>query len=216
MKKLLLIVFSVAMIAGVYAEHPHRKMSSDEINQRQADRQREATQRGHENALRFQDRAAMQLLEASMKDRISNSLVDYYSLLVNSTENPLFIRARGGLKFRIFVKGGVLCSFGDDNQFIFLSADEFENYEEAIVGQYVPQNAKELRCDHTKIKFSKSQSKCNTCNYSVNEKYVYYNGWRLYRNGNCHIGNIRIPVYSFSKPKNEIKNIEIKSTKTQK
>jgi hypothetical protein len=96
-----------------------------------------------------------------------------------------------------------------------LSADEFENYEEAKAGQYVPTNARELRCDHTKIKFSKSQSECNTCYYSVNVKYVYNNGWRLYSNGNCHIGNIRIPVYSFSKPKNETKNAETKNTKTK-
>ena len=214
MKKLLLIVFSVAMIAGVYAERPHRKMSSDEINQRRADRQREAMQRGYENALRFQDRATMQLLEASIKDSISNSGFDYYSMLVNSTKNPIFIRERAGLKFRIFVKGGVLCSFGDDNRFIFLSADEFENYEEAKAGQYVPTNARELICDHTKI--SKHRPWCIRCNEPSNIQYVYSNGWRLYSNGNCHIGNIRIPVYSFSKPKNEIKNIKIKSTKTPK
>ena len=123
------------------------------------------------------------------------------------------MRAMAGLKFRLFVKGGVLCSFGDDNRFIFLSADEFENYEEAKAGQYVPTNARELICDHTKTK--PSERWCMRCSWDRDEEYIYDDGWRLYSNGNCHIGNIRIPVYSFSKPKNEIKNIKIKSTKTQ-
>jgi hypothetical protein len=136
MKKLLLIVFSVAMIAGVYAEpphhHPHRRMSASEINQRRLERQEESIQRGFEQSERFAARV-LQMIENSM---IGNAGTgdghrdNSYIALVNATKDPYLIYDRSQLMFRVFLKDGVLCSFGDENLFIFMYADEFENYEE--------------------------------------------------------------------------------------
>ena len=156
MKKSLLVILYVVLIFAVYAEpphhHPHRRMSASEINQRRLERQEESIQRGFEHSERFAGRV-LQMIENSMIDNAGTGdghRNKNYVGLVNATEDPCLRYDCDQLMFRVFLKDGVLCSFGDENLFIFMHADEFENYEEAKAGQFVPINYR-LKCDHTKI-----------------------------------------------------------------
>ena len=64
----------------------------------------------------------------------------YYEKLVNSKDYPCYIPAKAKLAYRQFTKEGVLCSFTESNDYIFISASNIKNLQDAVKGQYVPYN----------------------------------------------------------------------------
>ena len=121
MKKFLLVVFAVAMIAGVYAKPQRRRqqpppkpphnpyqqpchdcqISAAEINRRREEELMDTIQRGYEQRRRLDDRVKMYLIEKAIKegrpipnvyDTPEEKHCEIYPTLINAKDDPVFIQ----------------------------------------------------------------------------------------------------------------------------
>ncbi len=130
-----------------------------------------------------------------------NKFGNIYRKLVNSKETQYYIGYSSyGIRCQIFLDNGALCTVDDGQFYIFIPAEDIENFENVVTGYEIPYNSDIIVCEQKIKPGEKHYLYCSICGDSADTD-GHKRGWNLYRNGWREHNGIRIPIFSLKDPK---------------